>query len=280
MRFMTVCGVQAVLVTVGFSMLGAACGDDAKGEPAPVDCNPGVGGKPVGCVFGTLVDTKGKPLSGVKVSACTDVECIRADTAADGTYDIQGLQVAAHHIEVLGDPKGVATMVWWQAVPAGVQSRLKEPVVLQPLAGITKVPWLPDDGGTVTLADGRLELTAEPGTLKYAAGTVAADKAVLAIELDIDDIPPYDIEPWKGKESKSMAFVVNPFPLKASAPIKVKVLGETGVAAGTPYTLYVADPVFGNLERAGILTADGSGALVSESGMTLQDLTTLVIVPN
>lgn len=273
-------GATARVVVAALALGGvvAACDDAAPVDAAPVACDPSPSGKPVGCVHGKVVDTAGKAIAGIKVSACTDVECIRANTAADGTYDIQGLEVGAHHIEVLGDPMGVATMVWWQDVPSGVLSRLPRTVTLQPLAGATKVPWKPADGGKVVLAEGRLELEAEPDTLKYAPGTI--DKSALAIELDVDEIPPYDIEPWKGKEAQTVAFIVNPFPLKASTPLKMRILGEDGVATGTPYTIYAADPVFGNLEKVGLMTADGSGALVSEPGGTLTDLTTLVIVPN
>lgn len=270
-------GWWVVVAGLGMAAIGAACSDEPV-DAAPVDCDPGVGGKPVGCVFGKLVDPSGKALAGIKVSACTDVECLRADTTADGTYNIQGLKVGAHHIEVLGEPKGVMTMVWWQDVPAGVQSRLKDSVVLQPLSASTTTPWAPADGGKVTLAEGRLELEAAAGTLSYAAGTT--DKSVRALEIDIDELPPYDVEPWKGKEAKSVAFIVNPFPLKASQAVKLKVLGQAGVATGTPYTIYAADPVWGTLKVVGLATADGSGALVSEPGGSLTSLTTIVVVPN
>ena len=264
------------LLVSAFGML-AACGDEG-GDAAPVACAEGVGGKPVGCVWGKLTDLSGKPLAGIKVSACTDLECIRGDSRADGTYDIQGLAVAPHHIEVLGEPAGVFTMVWWQDVPAAVQSRLPEAVVLQPLAGATSVPLAPADGGKVMLADGQLELEVEPGALKYAAGTL--DKSVTAIEIDVDDIPPFDIEPWKGKEDRTRAFVINPFPLKSSTGAKLRVLGEEGVAVSTPYSVYAADPIFGNLVKVGVMTADGSGALVTQPGGSIKDLTTIIVVPN
>jgi len=266
-----------VSVVVAGALAVWACGDDG-GTSAPVACNEGTGDKPVGCVWGKLVDGSGRPLEGVKVSACTDVECLISNSGADGTYDIQGLSVAPHHIEVLGEPKGVFTMVWWQDVYAGEQSRLSRPVVLQPLEGADKVPWAPATGGRVSVADGQLELEADEGSLKYAPGTL--DKSVTAIELDVADIPPYDIEPWKGKEDETRAFVVNPFPLKSSTPVRLKVLGAEGVATGTPYSVYAADPVFGNLEKVGVMSADGSGALVSEPGGSLKDLTTIIIVPN
>lgn len=256
----------------------AGCGDEGGGDPVEVACAEGPTDKPVGCVYGKLVDGSGKAVEGARVSACTDVECLIATTTGSGVYDIQGLTPGPHHIEVLGEPLGVFTMVWWQDVPAGVQSRLSESVVVQPLAGATKVAWAPDAGGKVLLADGRLELEAAPGALKYAPGTL--DKSVQAIEVDVDELPPFDIAPWEGKEEASRAFIINPFPLKASAPIKLRIIGEPGVATSTPYRVYSADPVWGNLEDVGLVTADGSGDLVSASGGSLKDLTTLVIVPN
>jgi len=267
-----------LLLAAGGLTAGGACGDDGDGGAVTVECAKGPTDKPVGCVYGKLVDGGGKAVKGARVSACTDVECLIGTTTDGGVYDIQGLSVGPHHIEVLGEPLGVFTMVWWQDVPAGVQSRLSAPVVLQRLEGADPVAWAPAEGGKVVLADGRLELEAEPGALKYAPGTL--DKSARAIEVDIDELPPFDITPWKGKEEASRAFIVNPFPLKSSAAVKLKVLGEAGVATGTPYRVYAADPVWGNLEDVGVLTADGSGALVSAAGGSLKDLTTIVIVPN
>lgn len=270
---MALCGVGLV---GGVALV--ACGDEGGGDPVVVACAKGPTDKPVGCVYGKLVDGGGNPVKGARVSVCTDVECLIGTTADSGAYDIQGLSVGPHHVEVLGEPLGVFTMVWWQDVPAGVQSRLSKPVRVHPLAGATKVPWAPATGGKVVLADGRLELEADKDALKYAPGTL--DKSVTAIEIDVDELPPFDITPWKGKEAASRAFIINPFPLKSSTPIKLRIIGEPGVAVSTPYRVYAADPVWGNLEDVGLVTADGSGDLVSASGGALKDLTTIVIVPN
>jgi len=271
--------MMRALVVLGVVVAsGLGCGDDGASTPEVVACDPGTGGKPVGCVYGALVDDAGKPVVGAKVSACTDKECIITNTTDAGVYNIQGLTVEAHRIDVLGEPKGVVTMIWWMPVTEGVQSRLAHPVVVHDLDRVTKVPLAPAEGGTVLLADGQLELSAEPDTLKYPIGTV--DKSIGAIEVDIDELPPFDLTPWKGKESRSRAFIFNPFPMKSTTSAHLRVFGEERAAVNATYTVYSANYTFGHLDEVGLMRADGSGALVSESGGALKDLTTIIIVPN
>lgn len=270
--------VLVVVAVVGLS--GSGCGDEGSGEPAVVACDPSASGLPVGCVYGKLVSPSGKPLAGVKIGACTGQLCITGNTSDAGTYSIQGLAVVSHGIKVFGEVSGHVSVVWWQDVEADVQSRLPQSVVLHPSSEMEKTPLGEAAGGTVLLADGQLEIEAQPDSLRYPLGTPAADELIGAIELDIDDLPPYDIEPWAGKESASRAFAVNPFGLASSTSLKLRVFGEDDVAVGTMYTVYAADHLEGRLEEVGMMRADGSGALVSEPGGSIKDLTTLIVVPN
>jgi len=224
-------------------------------------------------VTGVLVDPAGQPVIGVKVSACTLETCIIGPTDAGGRYEIQGLPVAPHKIEVLGVPKGFLTMVFFQDTTPGTMASAARTIRLVPLTGLTVA--LPESGGTVLAADGMLELAAVEGELTYPAG--APEEIEIARVLP-DDLPPFDLEPWVGKEDRSFAFIVSPFALRA-AGIDLKVKGA-GAVAGTPYRLYSANHVTGLLEEGGSLVADQAGDLVLQPGASMVDFTTVVIVPN
>lgn len=261
---------------VGFG----ACGDSAApSDTVNVTCNTvrDGKGKTLGCVAGALTDESGKPAEGVTVSACTALTCLRAVTAADGTYAIEGLPIVPHRLEILAIPKGYMAMLFYREIMASEPSIVEHQVRLQ-TRPTESVPLPVEAGGTAAVAGGKLVVEAAPGTLIYPIGT--ANEALTALEVDVADLPPYDIAPWTGKEKKSHAFLINPFPIKANASLSVTLTGETGVTAGTPYRLYAANADTGKLEAAGMLVADGQGKLVMQSGGSLESLTTLVVVPN
>lgn len=266
--------VPAVLAGVG------GCTDEVPADTTvQVTCVTGRdgSGKAVGCVAGALTDPSGKALEGLRVSACTDVTCLTGTTDADGLYRIEGLPIEPHKMEVLGVAKGYLTMCFYRDITAGTPSII-EHVVRLPALPAAKVAWPAATGGTAEVLAGRLVLEAAPETLKYPLGTEVQE--AVAIEVPVADLPPFDVAPWVGKEGKSRAFMVQPFPLKATESASLTLLGEKGVAAGTPYRLYAANALSGKLEEAGMLVADDAGALVMQPGGSLKNLTTLVIVPN
>jgi len=236
----------------------------------PTDSN----GDPVACVAGRLVDEGGAPVPNLAMGACTLDVCIRSTTNADGRYTIGRLTVNPQKMLVFGAAKGYAQMVYYQDVTAGVLTNAAHDVVLHKLAA-PDTDWLAATGGTVLLADGKLELSAAADTLLYPIG---AEEKISAIEIDVADLPPFDIEPWVGHEDATRAFIVNPYPMHTSTPVTLRVLGATGVAAGAKYTVYSAHSVRGVLEEKGVATADGNGAITLTDG-TLTDLTTLIVVP-
>jgi hypothetical protein len=254
-----------------------ACGDEAGTEvTAPCSEPADNRGNPLACVAGALIDESGKAAAGVKVSACTESTCIVGTTGDDGRYAIGGLPVEPHKMEILGAMKGFATVVFYQEVEAGLEGRPSRSVVLHALPE-DSTPWAPATGGDVSLLDGRLELGVGADVLKYPAGTI--DKSVQALEIDIAELPPFDVEPWRGKEGESMAFILNPFPLKATESIELAVTGVEA-EAGALYTIYAAHPTTGRLESSGVMMADDAGRLELQPGGSLKSLTTWVIVPN
>lgn len=268
-----------VLGLLGFGA--GACGDEAAALDTSVNvtCKTGrdSSGRAVGCVAGALTDASGKVLEGLRVSACTDKTCLTGITDADGLYRIEGLPIEPHKMEVLGVAKGYATMCFFRDIAAGTPSVIDR-IVRLPALPTTRVPWTTAAGGTAEVLAGRLSFEAAPDTLKYPLGTEVEE--AVAIEVAVADLPPFDVAPWEGKESKSRAFVVQPFPLKATASVSLTVMGEKGAQAGTPYRLYAANALTGKLEEAGMLVADAAGKLVMQPGGSLVNLTTLVIVPN
>jgi hypothetical protein len=290
----------ATVVTM-FGALAAGCGDgaqatgdtstatdgDATGDGVAADtieveqtaCTPATGqdGEPVACVGGRLVDEAGAAIPGLKVSACTLQTCIIGETGADGRYRINKLPVAPHKIEVLGQLKGFATMVFYQPTTAGVVATPGRDIVMPTLVD-APVAWAPADGGAVTIAGGMLTLDADPGVLHYPLGTI--DKSVLAVELDPLDLPPFDSAPWVGEEAATRVFIVNPFPVFSDTAVAMTVHGAAGVSVGATYQVYTADQLEGVLESAGTATADGAGNIVLDAGAELKTLTTIIVVPD
>lgn len=269
--------VAAVLTTAG---LLTGCGDESEPVQQAQACEPAADerGRPYACIAGAVTSEAGEPVAGVKIAACTSETCIISTTLADGTYNVQRLPVEPHKVEVFGVMKGFMTLAFFQDVMPGELARASRTLIL-PRQTNDAVAWLPANGGTVELADGQLVFDAEPGTLRYLVGTPEAEMLVEAVEVPVRNLVPYDTEPWKGKESKSMAFVVNPFPLTASASVDLTIKGASATANAL-YTLYAAHSTTGELEEAGILVGAANGDLVLQPGATLTHLTTLVVVPN
>jgi hypothetical protein len=249
-------------------------GSDAPTAGVPCDPPTDGTGAAVACVTGRLVDEAGAPVPNLPIGACTLDVCIRSNTNADGRYVIGRLTVNAQKMLVFGVAKGFAQMIYYQDVTPGVLTSAPHDVVLHKLAAPDS-DWPVATGGTVLLASGQLELSAAADTLIYPIG---AGEKVSALEIDVADLPPFDISPWTGHEEQTRAFIVNPYPMHASTGVVARVLGATGVAAGAQYRVYAAHSVHGTLEDAGLATADGNGAIVLAEG-SLTDLTTLVFVP-
>jgi len=267
-----ICGALAVAAS--------GCGDEGGDTTASVPCEPAADerGRPFACIAGALVADDGSPVAGVRVAACTEMTCIVANSATNGEYIVQRLPVEPHKVEILGGNKGFMTVAFFQDVLPGELARAKRPVLIPKLTEQAEL-WLAKSGGTVTVAGGKLVLTAKANVLRYPIGTPEEEMLVEAVEIPVAKLLPYDSEPWKGKESKSLAFVVNPFPLTATESIGLTVTG-VGASPNSLYRLYAAHSTTGELDEVGVLAADANGNLVLQPGASLTHLTTLVVVPN
>lgn len=242
---------------------------------SPVSCTAKKG---TSATSGRVVDAAGKPLDDFAVLACTLATCIRGSTADDGTYCIADLPVKPHKMQVIGEPKGYATVIWYQDVVEGGNAASAKDVVLVPLD--PEGAFISEElGGAAVVAGGGLEISVAPGEIEFPLGTF--DEKINGAKIEPAQLPPYDMEPWAGKEAGTLAFIVNPYPLKLKKDVVgsfgVKVMGA-GVADGLTYDVYTADSDTGALLLGGTATAVG-GDIVVDSGADLHQLTTLVFVP-
>ena len=247
----------------------AAQANDGRCAPESQD-----NGAAYACVAGAIIDGDGAPLAGFRVSACTLETCIVGNTDEAGRYNIQRLPVEPHKMEVFGENHGYATMIFYQEVTPRESVLPTRDVVMVPIEETT-APWPPKEGGTVTIADGRLTLTAAPDVLDYPFG---ADKTVRAAMYPADKLPPYNITPWDGREADTLAFVVNPIGISTTASIDVVVHG-VDASPGQLYRVFNADGIHAVLTEVGTASVTSEGDLVLEPGAKVQSLSMIIFVP-
>lgn len=227
----------------------------------------------------------GQPVVGIKVLACSAEACLQAKTLDDGTYTVGKLAAGPHKMQALGSlpdpvtglmtPKYV-TLVWNQEIELGFYDTAPRDILVPLLPETPEGTWDPAVGGSITLADGALRLTAEAGTFDFPVGTFIYD--MWAVSVQAADLPPFDIEPWVGHEAGTLAFYVNPYHVEATEPVQAELLG-TGAAVGAVYDLYYPDGVVGLLQHAGTATVNAAGIVASDPDSTLLEISTLVAVP-
>ncbi len=227
-------------------------------------------------VAGRVVSLDGEPIAGVKVLACTPTTCITNTTVSDGTYLSTVAGDEPRKMEVLGGQLGFATMVWYQDVVVGETAWLPRDVHL-PVFVDDPQPWLVDEGGEIVVAEGQLELQAQPGALVYPLGTFV--EQIRAVELDPALLPPHDVEPWAGTEAKSLAFVFDPFDLHATTPVSFVAHPGADLDEGAIFSVWTADGLHGTMHEVGTATVDAAGAIVADPETGISAFTTLVFVP-
>jgi len=262
-----------------------ACGGD--GEPVNPDTavadtgTPDMGAPEVvepeccGSVQGTVVNTDGDFLVGAYVLVCNADFCVSGETDTEGNYDVGDLTLVDYKIKVQGSQLGYANMLFFQAL--GIKGAVQAPrdlVVVSAPEAMT--PWTPEEGGTVTLAEGQLELTAAAGDLKYPLGFA---KEVLAVPVPADALPPYDQEPWKGAEDGTVAFHINPVGVVTLSGVIEARVKDAQAAAGTVYGVWTVDDHTAHVERVGTATADSAGDIVVDESAAITMLSTLLFIP-
>ena len=166
-----------------------------------------------GSIAGRIVNRAGESLEGLKILACSSSLCMTADTDANGEYLVTDMNIEPRHVQVTDLTDTYMGVLFYQDVIPNELNVLSRYVVLPNLSGApSSLPMA--TGGTVTLANGALELTAPANAIEYPFGYDG--EVIQAERLEGDEIPPYDIEPWMSRKADSFAFAFYPQNTKAS----------------------------------------------------------------
>lgn len=188
----------------------------------------------------------------------------------------EDIAVGPVRVLVNGTPQGFTSAVAYVSMLAPNAVAMARPIVLLN-QGADSSPLPRHAGGTVSLAEGTLEMNAVPGGLVYPAGTTPEAERLSALATPITALAPLDIEPWLGKEANSRAFTFTPFYLRADPPVKITLRNMDSLPAGT-YRVYTTHPSAGTLEAVGGATCDGDGTVIFDASTEVRHLTTLIIV--
>jgi hypothetical protein len=272
----------SVIGLLGIGLVLGACGGDDPGNvvsnwdascaqtcDTPAALPEACAGSDAGCAAGAVVDFCGCGIEGVKILACDDESCITGTTDVTGVYSI-GLPVGARKMQIMGSPKGYMTMNFFSDIVGGEPTMAGSTVVLM-ARNDDDIQALPEEGeATASLVGGDLAITSYGG-LSYPIG---APEEVSAVTVAAKYLPAYDSQPWAGKEDTTLAFHLNPLPIKAGDKAFSYVV--KGGQPDTTYNVFAVDDHYGTLIVVGEATADADGT-ISGDGLTL--LTTLILIP-
>jgi hypothetical protein len=226
---------------------------------------------PVGAITGRIVDVDGAPLADLEVQCCTSDTCYVGSTDDDGQYRFGQLLLIPRKFRVISELGDTIDGLFYQDVIADVTTDLGRDAILQPLPE-TSTNWT---GGTVLLAGGALQMTAPEGALHF---ETAEPSPVGARAIAPADLPPFDREPWRVAGSEAMAFVITPFHLTSAAPVDVRVLDGVSAVPGTRFAVWSVDADDATATEVGTATVDPDGALVTDPGHSLKNLSVIVFL--
>ena len=233
---------------------------------------------PTGTVAGRLVHPDGSGIPAMRMLACTASICYWDETDSDGRFLVSDLTLEPLKMQT-GDPSGThLDLIFYHLLDTEEISELPEDIIVPLRDGQPSTPWA-EDGGTVTLANGLLELSVEPGALSYPFGTL--EDAVRAMRLEGADLPIYDWTPWDAQVDETFAFVVNPVGVQAEPGATLRVHGVTAPPCSV-YRIWTVAAKTGALSHAGTATVvetDDGLVLVSDPDAEIGEFTTLVFSP-
>ena len=260
-----------------------AADDGGLGEDAPEPDVPGPDvpepdvpelPDPTGILEGKVVTQEGAPVGGSSVLACNHSMCFTGSALEDGTFVIDQLDEGSYKVQVMGSLQGFMNMAFNAEVFQDQTTVISRDIVLVEIVE-EKAPLLEDDGGTLMVAEGAVEFTAEPGSLDYPLGF---DEAMHGVGVPISALPPHNVEPWLDAPEGAAAFHFNPFGTEADPALAFRVL--SGLLPDTSHGVWVVETKLGKLEKLGVVTTDAEGVLQSDGAVPgLAVLSTLVLVP-
>ena len=227
---------------------------------------------PTGVLAGKVVSIAGAPVDGASVLACNHSMCFTGVAIEDGTFVIDQLEEGPYKVQVMGSILGFMNMAFNAEVFQDQTTTISRDIVLVEIVE-EMASLLEDEGGTLALAEGAVEFTAEPGALDYPLGF---DEAMHGVPLSA--LPPHDVEPWVGAPEGTAAFHFNPFGAESDPALTFRVL--SGLLPSTSYGAWVVEIKLGRLEKTGVATTDADGVLESGGAVPgLGALSSVVLVP-
>ncbi len=284
------CDSNSVSGTAMVDMGGAGGAGGAGGSGALEDAGGvGQGGMPIGrggdvgapslppaSVAGRVVNEEGEPLVDQRILCCSHSICYSGATDTDGRYLIGDIDPADVYKMQAADPMQIYSgLYYYQEIISGELSELDRDVILPRRLSET-APWSVEDGGSVTLANGALELIAEAGTLEFPIGL---EEELSGDRLSGSILPPYTEEPWSGRIEQIIAFTFNPGPISAARPVRMRVSTDDVGAPGTQWRIYSINPDTAAPDDVGTGTVDADGVLVSDDESALLHMLTIILVP-
>jgi uncharacterized protein involved in high-affinity Fe2+ transport len=225
---------------------------------------------PMTTVVGKVTDDAGNGVDGIMILACDDDSCITTKTDGSGEFTV-GVPVGWRKMQVMGTPKGFASMNFFQNVESADAPVQTGDIVVITASADPAVAFPAAEGGTAVLVGGALTVTAAAGVAVYPIGQT---EEVTAVKVAAAHLPPYDMDaPWAGKEEATLAFHINPLPVKAAS--EEQSFGFTVTGGTGDYTVYYVNDHYGTLHEGDAVSADADGNV---SG-TVPVLTTLILVP-
>lgn len=241
---------------------------DAGAEPD----QPATGG-----LTGRAVDAMGTGLGGLVVLCCSTSLCVTGETDEEGQYLLLDLEdPGPRKMKLIDTDHDRMPVLFWQELVMDDVRPLSRDVVV-PMANGELVAWPTEVGGAVTLSEGLITLTAEPESLRYPIGT--AFEGIRVVQVPHDQLPPYDVEPWREAAGGTLAFFFDPAHVEATAPAHLRVAAGAGATPNMIYDLWSLAPDTATLYQAGTASADADGTLQSDEGAQLLDLTTILLIP-
>lgn len=292
-----------------------AAGDVADGAAADGGAETASPGPDEARLQGRIQRAGGEPIAGQgKVLFCGDRNCLFLDTDDEGGFRRTGVDIVdPRRFEVVGRYDDYGTVVFRRDAEPGSVLDVGTVTAPEPVGEPAAVSA--DEGGTVTLAGGQLELTFEPGELTYPIGH--AQKELQAAPIPMDELPPWSNRPWEGVEDRSLAFSLIPFEIhtaveggpspkaqgKAETPsecgepdegggdeapdgegadgfVEMRVLEGLNAEPGTSYGVYTVNTYEGCLVRRGTVEVDEEGRLDVGPEHGIQSFTHVVFAPD
>jgi hypothetical protein len=218
---------------------------------------------------GQVFSEVGTPLSGIRIIACNADSCTDCATDDNGSYILANLINGPWKMEAVDDSGLYMDLLFHQRAEDPL------PIIQLPYADQNGLQWSAEEGGTLSMFNGGLQLTADPGSLSYPGEEVELKVSIIPV----DKLPPYATTPWEGKEDQTLGVILNPTHLVSLTPVGVRLSVSWQVSEEMDYDIYTVDLATGMLQASGRAHMQPSGELWSAPDSTIFEPATMIFVP-